>query len=336
MTPPGHPDPSELSRPEVPSVRQSVVLDPHSEGSSARLIRRVKRHVYWARTQGIRRVIEEDELDPVRKAVQRAQRWRWQAGHPISPGTSTPVFLVGLQRSGTNMLARSLAASLEFDVHNENDRRVFDRFLLRSDEVVRSVVATSPSRYTLFKPLCDSHRTAELLDGLGTANPGRAIWMARSVDGRLRSAVAKFGDVNRRVLAAIADGSGLRTWQCQGMSGEQLALVRSFDYDAMTAESAAALFWYLRNSLVFDLGLVDRADVTVVWWDTLVRDPAPYMAALCSFLGLELRPSMMAHMGWRGAPTGAAVDIDPRIRDWCEGLEERLRAAAEQALRDPA
>ena len=46
-----------------------------------------------------------------------------------------PVYLVGLQRSGTNMLARGLDIAPEFEVHNENDRAVFDHYLLRDDDV---------------------------------------------------------------------------------------------------------------------------------------------------------------------------------------------------------
>ena len=59
----------------------------------------------------------------------------------------------------------------------------------------------------LFKPLCDSHRTDHLLDDLRTASPGRAVWVYRDVDGRVRSALAKFGDGNRQVLREFADGT---------------------------------------------------------------------------------------------------------------------------------
>ena len=41
---------------------------------------------------------------------------------PRAAGLATPVYLVGLQRSGTNMLARGLDIAPEFEVHNENDR----------------------------------------------------------------------------------------------------------------------------------------------------------------------------------------------------------------------
>lgn len=322
-------------QPRAPSLRQEVMLDPTTESGWARSVRRIRRHVYWARTQGLRRLIEEDEVAPLAKTVQALRRRRRQVAHPIPPGTATPVLLVGLQRSGTNMLARGLAASLEFEVHNENDRRVFERFILRPDPVVRAVVAASPARFVLLKPLCDSHRSVDLLDHLAPAGTGRAIWMYRSVDARLRSAVAKFGDVNLRVLAAIADGSGSGAWQAQGISSTNLDLIRSFDYQMMSPESAAALFWFVRNSLYFDLGLAGRPDVTIVSWDLLVADPARHMGRLCAFLGLEYQPAMTARMDRRSTP-GPSPSIDPTIRQHCEGLDRRLLEAAGLPLPEPA
>lgn len=323
---------SEAAQPAAPpTARPAVVLDPMSESTLARFTRRARRHWYWARTQGLGRLIEEDELKPVARATFAIQRRRWQWGHRILPGTAVPVFLVGLQRSGTNMLARGLAASLEFELRNENNRRAFSRFRLRPDDVVRGIVGASRSRFVLFKPLCDSHRTGELLARIDSGAPGRAIWMCRSVDGRLRSAVAKFGDVNRQVLSAIAAGRGADTWQAQGISDDNMNLLRQFDYDTMSPESAAALFWYIRHSLFFDLGLDTRPDVTLVSWDLLVGEPERYMRPLCRFLDLEYQAALVVHISPRDRPGVRQVEIDGRIRTRCDLLEERLISEAKLA-----
>ena len=88
---------------------------------------------------------------------------------------------------------------------------------------IRALVEGSGQRYVLLKPLCDSHRVPEFLDGLGTPSPGRAIWAFRDVDGRVRSAVEKFGDANRKALRDIASGETLDSWQAGGLSQERLA-----------------------------------------------------------------------------------------------------------------
>jgi len=311
------------------------LLDPRAEPGLARFVRRAHRHWTWARTEGLGRLVEEGDLHPLSRTRLALRRRRWQRAHPVAAGTATPVYLVGLQRSGTNMLTRGLEASLEVEVRNESDRRAFDRFLLREDEVVRDLVRHSRARYVLFKPLCDSHRVGALLDGIDTSSPGRAVWMYRSVDGRLRSAVAKFGDVNRQVLTAVAAGTAGWAWQAQGLSEANLDLVRGLDVAGMSPESAAALFWYLRNSLFFDLGLDGRPDVTLASWDLLVRQPERSMASLCRFLGLEMRSAMIAHIEMRGVPGAEPQEIDPVVRARCDDLEARLGAVALARLDGP-
>jgi hypothetical protein len=191
---------------------------------------------------------------------------------------------------------------------------------------VAAIVERSRHPFVLFKPLCDSHRTAELLDGLGTASPGRAIWAYRSVDGRVASALAKFGDTNLRVLRELAAGEGGDRWQAQRLSPASLELIGSFDYGTMTPATAAALFWFVRNVLVFEQGLDRRPDVTVVSYDALVAEPAARMEELCSFLGLAYAPRLAGHIEARPTATRQRLEINPRVRERCNELEARLHA----------
>jgi hypothetical protein len=284
---------------------------------------RVRRHWEWGRAHGFRRLIEEDQLNPLERVPLALRKRRWRRTHSIAPG-AVPVYLVGVQRSGTNMLVRGLERSPEFEVRNENDGEAFQRFQLRPDPVVRDLVMRSGHRYVLFKPLCDSHRVDEILDGLGTPSPGRAIWAYRDVDGRVRSALAKFGTNNLDVLTEIAAGRGDHRWQARGMSAENQALVESFDYSTMTPESAAALFWYVRNSLYFERGLDRRDDVTLVCYDRFLADPDRNMRALCAFLDFPFDASLAGHIERREAPERRPLEIDPEIRRHCDDLAGRL------------
>ena len=169
------------------------------------------------------------------RAPVAARKVWWRSTHGVEAGLSTPVFLVGVQRSGTNMVVRGLERSPEFEVHNENDRRVFHRYELKQPRrPFASVVGESRARYTLFKPLCDSHRTDQLLDRLGTTMPPRAIWAYRGMEGRVRSSLSKFRDHNLTVMADIAAGRSLERWQAQGLRPETMELIRSFDWEQMT------------------------------------------------------------------------------------------------------
>jgi hypothetical protein len=285
---------------------------------------RVRRHVGWARTQGLGRLIEEDQLDPFERIPAAIRRARWRLHHDHRPN-AIPVFLVGVQRSGTNMLTRGFERAPEFEVHNENDRGAFVRFRLKNPTVIRGIVERSKHAFVLFKPLCDSHRTPELLDALETPSKGRAIWAYRGYQGRVRSSVAKFGDSNRRALRRIADGTGSRLWQAGGLSEASLEVIRRFDYELMTPETAAALFWFVRNSLYFDLALDRRPDVALASYDATIEEPEAAMRALCTFLDLPFREELIEGIEprHRGSP---GIEIDPEVRERGEELQDALDA----------
>ncbi|MET7950351.1 hypothetical protein [Micromonospora sp. NPDC005324] len=295
--------------------------------------RRVRRHLRWARTEGIGRLIEEDRLNPVDRIATALAKRRWRRRAGRTAGSAMPVYLVGLQRSGTNMLVRGLDAAGEVEVRNENDSTLFHRFQLRPDPVLTTALHRSRHAYVLVKPLCESHRVDELL-ALPGLTPGRALWVYRDVDDRARSEVAKFGDANLRALRAIADGSIGRRWQGQRLDADTIELIRAHDPLRLDPHSGAALFWYVRNSLFFQLGLDQRADVLLCRYDSLVAEPAAQLRRLCAFLDFPYHPRLHAHIAPR-ASHGAADDrrlpIDPRVRARCDELTDRLDRAAADA-----
>jgi hypothetical protein len=293
--------------------------------------RRIARHVRWARSEGLGRLIAEDRLDPLERVRTAAAKRRWRRRHGVQPGEARPVYLVGLQRSGTNMLVRGLDAAPEVEARNENDRTVFHRFRLRGDDVLIDVVGRSRHAVVLVKPLCDSHRVDELL-ALPTRVPGRALWMWRDPDDRARSEVAKFGDANRRALRAIADGTIGAGWQGGRLDAATRELIGSFDLDAMDPHTAAALFWYVRNDLYFRLGLDRRDDVLLVSYASTVADPHTQARRICAFLDLPYRAEFAAEVA--APPRRERLPIDARVRALCDELTARLeRAGAEVAGR---
>ena len=124
----------------------------------------------------------------------------------------------------------------------------------------------------------------------------------------------------------------------QGLSPDSLALIRSFDLATMTPLSAAALFWYVRNRLVFELGLDRRDDVLLVSYDAMVRAPDAEMRRISAFLGFPYDARLAAGIAPRGAPRGArpaareastrpGVALDPRVEALCAALGAQLDAA---------
>jgi hypothetical protein len=292
------------------------------------LVHRIRQNWRWSKAHSWAHLIEEHDLNPLvrgRRAIRKS--WWRLVQRDRTAAAPAPLFLVGVQRSGTNLLAHGLDELPEFQVYNEGNTKAFDNYRIRALPTIEALVGKSGTKFVLFKPLCDSHRTVEMLEYFGTR--ARAIWAYRSVDGRVRSAVAKFGDSNLRVLRAFAAGEEQKpwnTWQIAGISAESAAFVRSFDLDSMSAESAAALFWYLRNALYFELGLSQRADIALVNYDEFLSEPRRVAVGLCRFLDVPYRNAMIASIDPRRPSKRPPLPVDPKIRERCTALKERLDA----------
>jgi hypothetical protein len=246
----------------------------------------------------------------------------WRLTHNYSPN-ATPLYIVGVQRSGTNMLLGAFAKAPEAEIHNESmASRAFADWALRSDDIVRSLVQSSRHRCIVFKPLVDSHRVVHLMEHLGAPSPGRSIWIYRDYADQGRSVRAKWSETTGQVGRRIA--AGYRGRETGGLSEELLALATRFDSAAMTPASGAALFWYLRNALFFDLGLDRRPDVALVAYNRFVAEPERFMTRLCEFVEIPFRREMVSGVARRPPPTREALDVDPELRSLCDDLRQRL------------
>jgi hypothetical protein len=187
---------------------------------------------------GLGQVVLAD-AERTRRALRRI---RWGVANDCSPN-AVPLFVAGIQRSGTDMLMEALAESPEAEIHNESESsRAFSAFALREDEVIRRLVVRARSRVIVFKALLDADRIVHLMTEVGTPSAGRTVWIYRSVEGRVRSTMARWPENNRRVLAELGE-TNETSWEARGLPPESLELVRSFDHNAITQESASALLW---------------------------------------------------------------------------------------------
>jgi hypothetical protein len=295
--------------------------------------RRVQRHWRWGRTEGFGRLVEEDELDPRERLSGAVRRRAWRTANPIPHGTATPVLLVGLQRSGTNMVARSLAASPEFEVRNENDRAAFDRFRLRPLEDIRRLVRRSGQRFVVLKPLIDSDRADRLLEELDTPSHPKALWTYRAMEGRSKSALSKFGEHNLLVVRAILEGRAEDVWQGRRVPAELRTILKELDPATLSAETAAAVIWLIRNSLFFDLGLDGRDDCLLVSYERLVEQPEVELRRICDFLAAGFVAEMTGGIARRSAHEREPLGVDPVVRQACDDLERRLEKAWSSPLK---
>lgn len=257
----------------------------------------------------------KSRLDTLRRSI---DRWIWlrRQGAAIE---RRGVFVFGVQRSGTTMLARCLENSPEFDVYGEMSL-AFENSILKGLDIVQGLIQASKRPFVAFKPLTDSHRVTEIMS---VDKASRAIWMYRRPEDRANSAVTKFGDTNLRFLQELIDTGPTNRWEARGVSANTLRILRRLDPASMDAYSAAGAFWFLRNQLFFDQQLQTNPNVLLLKYEMLVKEPEPTMRKVCNFIGCKFDPLMIKDIHSESVGRRASR-LSPEISSLCSDMMKDL------------
>lgn len=257
------------------------------------------------------------------------EKARHRRGRPL-PENKSVVFLAGCQRSGTDMSLEVLKRCLDTDAYNEDHPAAFVRCRIRSRSTVLDLIDKSPAPDVLFKPICDSHRLADLL---GWHAASRAVWLYRDYRDVANSSVVRWGDFNRLHLQHLLKGAGewgWSQWNRDAYPDDALAEIADLVDDNLTPHGGAALYWYLANRAYFAQGLDGREDVTIFRYRDLVTKPRETFGRMCAFVAIEFTEPMAAAVHARSLRKGRAVPLDPRIDDLCSALLARMDADVER------
>lgn len=264
------------------------------------------------------------EVDAMR--LRRAKA-RYRAGQPM-PAKKTIVYVVGCQRSGTDMSVDLLGRSMEVDVFNEDHGAAFAKCRLRSRDTVWQLVVRSTAATIVFKPICDSHRAGELL----LWHPrSKGIWVYRDFHAVASSTVVKWGDANLRHLVQLLDGGGdwgWSQWNREGYDAGALNELRPLMTESLTPREAAALYWYLRNLTFFSQQLDQCKDMKVFRYRDLVTKPHETFAKMCAFVGVAYSEQLASSVHARSLLKGTHVNLSGPIETICEQMLCRLDAEA--------
>jgi len=207
-------------------------------------------------------------------------------------------------------------------VYGEANPLAFCRHRLRDSSVIRRLIERCYAPVVIFKPLCDSHAAAELLD---TFESAKIIWNYRRYGDTANSAVRKWpGRQKELMLRIVRNEQGFPTWPAEGLSGEDSALVARMCHPDMSDLEAAALMWYLRTKLYFELRLDEDERVLLVQYEDLVTRPEEVFGRVFRFLDLSFDSGHVAEVSDRSVAKDPFPQINSEIKSICDGLLERM------------
>jgi Sulfotransferase domain len=185
---------------------------------------------------------------------------------------------------------------------------------------------------TVLKPLVESQNAPRLLTELRNA---KAIWMYRRYDSVAVSNLRHFGMHNGVRNLRLLLTNDPPNWRGELVPNETRGLIERFFSSSMPPYDAAALFWWARNMLFFQLGLNVRDDVLLCPYEVLVSDPAETMRGIYDFTGLSFPKRDTGGAIYSEAlKRGEGATLTPEVECACSVLYDRLNECfAEQGIR---
>jgi hypothetical protein len=258
---------------------------------------------------------------------------------------SRALFILGCQRSGTTMLVDTLDRDWrvktfsEFSGVNRSAAgrrpwsvRSASRYSIRMmplDEVATKL-ERCPHPLVVLKPLVESQKAPSILRRIDRAV---CVWVFRHYRDVARSNVKLFTpEVSRYNLEPIVRGQS-DSWRAELVPEDVRELVVRHYSPDMNPFDGAALFWFARNRLFFDLELAREERVMPLKYEDLVADPELSLRRLYRHAGIAFPGPWIAegiHPSSIGL--GRELELSPEIEQTCEELWIDLNEAYQSRL----
>jgi hypothetical protein len=274
------------------------------------------------------------QLTRIRSRARRdwflAQKRAYRLKHPYPrDGRKAVALIVGCQRSGTTLMLELFNAdrrSVTFPEQSALSAPAENRLRLKPMPEVNRRLERIRAPLLVLKPLVESQHVPALLEEL---DDSYAIWMYRRAESVTASDLSYFGAENGERNLRLLLSNEPPNWRGEVVPEATRAVVSRHYRPGMDPHDAAALFWWARTSLFFDLGLDQRPDVRLCSYERLVADPEPSMRSLYDFIGVAYPDGDITRgVHRRSAARGDDLRLSAEVRELCDTLWERLERAS--------
>lgn len=257
------------------------------------------------------------------------QKYFYQKLRLQTPTEHRILAIFGCQRSGTSLLTRVFFRDFDVKVYRETSRLSSDdqenagrKLRINEFSAIRKVIDQETARLVVLKPLVESQRATEFLDFFPAM---KGMWLYRHYRDVAASNLQAFGMENGiEDLRPMVTGDP-NNWRSEGLSAELQTLVQRHFAEDMNPYDAAALFWYVRNRLFFELQLAQDPRVMLCRYEHWVTDPGPMTAQMYEFVQLPYPGDhIIKEVHAASVKRGQDVPLSPTIEALCRELLTEL------------
>ncbi len=246
----------------------------------------------------------------------------------------TTLFIVGCQRSGTTLMYQMFERDLNAKVYGEfsklSSHDLKNKIRLNSLDLVKNVIDRDRYPLIVLKPLVETQNTLQLLNFF---EDSKALWMYRHYKDVVASNLKKFG-----IRSGINDlqpivANDRQNWRVENMSDNVRSTILKHFSEDMNPYDAAALFWFVRNSLFFELQLDTNPNVKICRYKDLVTNPTTIMEEIYKFLEQDFPGNkIVKSVHHSSIGKGKNVTLSTEIDHLCQELWNKLNAVSWKSL----
>lgn len=259
-----------------------------------------------------------------RRGLERGRKWQQRRRTPHPTTEKHPVFVVGCNRSGTNMVCGAIGNSPHgWDYRESVFSIAFNGYYLRGDRLIKQLIRRTPAPIIGFGSILDSQSTDDLLSRFEGA---KAIWIYRRYGDVANSCARMQWGPHLKDLARWVARGELEKLGARGkrISTDTVRLFGKLFRDDLSNEDAACLYWYLRNQLYFELDLDKDPRVLIVQYEDTVLNREKGFRRVFDFLGFPYDPAIIGDVFASSVSKNPRPVIDPAIQEVCDILTVRL------------
>lgn len=260
----------------------------------------------------------------VRSSLAFRRKWLSRRRTPHSTKEKLPVFIVGCNRSGTNMVCGAIGKSPHgWDYRESAFSIAFNGYYLRQDWIIDRLIRHTPAPIISFGSILDSQFTDDLISRF---EGSRAIWIYRHYKDVANScARMQWGPTLKDLVRWVSRGE-LERLGARGMriTADTVQLFGELFREDISIEDGACLYWYMRNQLYFDLNLHMDPRVLILQYEDTVFNKEDTFRWVFSFLGFPFDPASIDGIFASSVGKHSTPKIDPAIQAVCDTLQARL------------
>jgi hypothetical protein len=218
----------------------------------------------------------------------------------------------------------------ERDLHT----KIYDEFSRLSSEdsrhkirlnplpLVRKEIDKNRVSFVILKPLVETQNALALLNYF---HGSKVLWMYRNYRDVAASNLSHFGMKNGLNNLRAIFTNAPQNWRSEHVSDYTKEIVLKYFSEDMNPYDAAALFWFARNRLFFELDLDKNPQVMMCRYEDLVTDPMHITKNIYDFMGYAYSPSKIpSDVHANSIGNGKGIALSPDIDLLCHRLLNKL------------